>query len=495
MSNITVKDLTAKPTPNPSSGYYKIYVKAGNLTLLDSAGNEYTLSGISLPLSLANGGLGANASAWDGFLRVSGGGASAVKAKLDATAAPAATNDSSQGYDVGSVWVDVTNDDVYMCVDATVSAAVWEQLNGSGAGSFTLAGDAGTPQTISTGDTLTVEGGAGITTTTSATDKVTIAVDSNVVTLSAAQTLTNKTIDGDDNTIQDLALSSMKTVAANANRFLTRDASGAVVDNANPTVDGGLVVNGEVVINDAGANTDTRVEGDSDPNVLFIDASEDSVGVGTATPHTSAKLDVVSTSKGLGLPSMTTTQRNAISSPRDGLLVYDSTEDNAYLRAGGVWQSLNAKISYAQIVDEKATGTHGGDAAAGVSAWATRILNTIKHDPDGIVSLSSNQFTLEAGKYVIKVITQIYRYIGGVRHRIYNVTDASVVAYGDSVYKAIDTLTTHSFVECFLDISSAKTFRLEHRNSGSASTTDFGRASNITGVNEIYTIVSIWKVG
>ena len=59
------------------------------------------------------------------------------------------------------------------------------------------------------------------------------------------------------------------------------------------------------------------------------------VGIGTASPDASALLDIVTTTKGLGLPSMTTTQRNAISAPRDGLVVYDSTLDLLYLRANG----------------------------------------------------------------------------------------------------------------------------------------------------------------
>lgn len=42
-----------------------------------------------------------------------------------ATTAPTATDDSGSGYTVGSVWVDVTNDKSYTCVDATATSAVW----------------------------------------------------------------------------------------------------------------------------------------------------------------------------------------------------------------------------------------------------------------------------------------------------------------------------------------------------------------------------------
>jgi hypothetical protein len=45
-----------------------------------------------------------------------------------------------------------------------------------------------------------------------------------------------------------------------------------------------LNTSGAVVFNEAGANVDFRVEGDTDANLLFVDASADNVGVGTATP-------------------------------------------------------------------------------------------------------------------------------------------------------------------------------------------------------------------
>jgi hypothetical protein len=49
--------------------------------------------------------------------------------------------------------------------------------------------------------------------------------------------------------------------------------------------------NSETVFNDGGASVDFRVEGDTDANLLFVDASADRLGVGTSSP--SAKLHVV----------------------------------------------------------------------------------------------------------------------------------------------------------------------------------------------------------
>lgn len=65
-----------------------------------------------------------------------------------------------------------------------------------------------------------------------------------------------------------------------------------------PTLDilTNLTVNGAAVINEAGGNNDFRVEGDTDVNLLFTDASADAVGVGTNTPG--AKLNVVANTAG-----------------------------------------------------------------------------------------------------------------------------------------------------------------------------------------------------
>jgi hypothetical protein len=48
-----------------------------------------------------------------------------INHKLDGTVAPVGTNDDSEGYSVGSLWVDTTADEAYQCLDATTNVAVW----------------------------------------------------------------------------------------------------------------------------------------------------------------------------------------------------------------------------------------------------------------------------------------------------------------------------------------------------------------------------------
>jgi len=55
-----------------------------------------------------------------------------------------------------------------------------------------------------------------------------------------------------------------------------------VVGNA--LITGTVTLNGAVVINENGADVDTRIEGDTEANLFFVDASTDRIGIGTATP-------------------------------------------------------------------------------------------------------------------------------------------------------------------------------------------------------------------
>lgn len=52
--------------------------------------------------------------------------------KIDATTAPGVSNDNTEGYSPGSIWVDVTNDKSYTCLDASTGAAIWAETTGVG---------------------------------------------------------------------------------------------------------------------------------------------------------------------------------------------------------------------------------------------------------------------------------------------------------------------------------------------------------------------------
>jgi len=67
------------------------------------------------------------------------------------------------------------------------------------------------------------------------------------------------------------------------------------------------------------------------------------VGIGTITPDPSSILDISSTTQGMLTPRMTTTQRTSISSPADGLMVYDTTAKSFYFynTATSLWTKIS----------------------------------------------------------------------------------------------------------------------------------------------------------
>lgn len=74
--------------------------------------------------------------------------------------------------------------------------------------------------------------------------------------------------------------------------------------------------------------------------IIHIEVLSQGVAINNdnSTPDPSAMLDVKSTTKGLLIPSMTTTQRNAIVSPAEGLIIYNTTTNELNQRQGGAWK-------------------------------------------------------------------------------------------------------------------------------------------------------------
>ena len=63
--------------------------------------------------------------------------------------------------------------------------------------------------------------------------------------------------------------------------------------------------------------------------------------VGSSAKNASAALEVVSTTQGVLFPRMTTAQRNLITTPADGLVIYNTTDNKLQVRAAGAWVDLH----------------------------------------------------------------------------------------------------------------------------------------------------------
>lgn len=119
-------DYTEGSTPStPASTHWRLYFKSDGLYFVDDAGTEYgplPTSALSNPMSAIG----------DTIVGGSSGTPTRQVNNLSATAAPDADNDTTEGYKVGSVWIDTTNDKAYVCLDNTDTAAVWTETTQAG---------------------------------------------------------------------------------------------------------------------------------------------------------------------------------------------------------------------------------------------------------------------------------------------------------------------------------------------------------------------------
>ena len=83
------------------------------------------------------------------------------------------------------------------------------------------------------------------------------------------------------------------------------------------------------------------------------------VGIGTSSPSASALLDVTSTNKGILIPRMTASQKNAISSPTTGLLIFQTDAPAGfYFYNGSSWISISNPGTTTRFLPHSSNFTH-----------------------------------------------------------------------------------------------------------------------------------------
>ena len=131
------------------------------------------------------------------------------------------------------------------------------------------------------------------------------------------------------------------TVATNYGSLAINGSSGAFIDAlVGGTRIGGFEADASNLYVQSIANVPMILRTNSTERVR-IDTSGN-VGIGTSSPNASAILDAQSTSKGVRMPNMTTTQKNAISSPAAGLIVFDTTLAKLCVYSGSAWQTITS---------------------------------------------------------------------------------------------------------------------------------------------------------
>ena len=209
----------------------------------------------------------------------------------------------------------------------------------------------------------------------------------------------------------------------------------------------------------------------------------------------------IANSKIAGLATSATTDTTNASNISSGTLATarlgsGTADSTTFLRGDQTWGTPSSLFtSYAIICDQKPSGTEGGTFTKG--AWRTRDLNTKIADPDGIVSISSNQFTLGAGSYLIKW-SAIAARVERNKSSLYDVTGAAYIDYGDTRWGMnYDGEPEASTGIARVTPSGSNVYEIRHYSHESYATYGFGFAgSNSTGgVVEKYTFVEIYKEG
>jgi len=156
---------------------------------------------------------------------------------------------------------------------------------------------------------------------------------------------------------------------------------------------------------------------------------------------------------------------------------------------GGTLAATAAAKKAAIVRDEKAQNTPGGTFTAATTT--TRDLNA-EVDPDNIVTIASNRFTLQAGTWRIDWSAPAYA-VGAHQTWLYNFTDGTDVANarGSSEF-AMPTngVQNRSMGSAIVTIAGAKAFEIRHFCGTTSTTWGLGNQANAGGV-EVYTIVNI----
>lgn len=274
-----------------------------------------------------------------------------------ATTAPTANDDSGDGYSVGSQWFDVTNDKIYFCIDATLTAAIWIEVVGR-TQTQTL-----TNKTLSA-SANTIGHGTGVIKTL-ASDVCSAGTDRNIIV--AAQTGTSDTL----REITGLAIGESVLVRADAGDTITvshNDGAATVkiiltsstflipILNENTPLRLTLVATNVLAEDslfqlpyfDISSNGTFIIESSTFTDAFFMDVTDPfipKVGIGKTNGSLADDylLRLFTDTGGyvgaFGLPEVTTSDRSGLTVD-EGALVYDTDINAAMLNNANGWLAL-----------------------------------------------------------------------------------------------------------------------------------------------------------
>lgn len=283
------------------------------------------------------------------------------------------------------------------------------------------------------------------------------------------------------------------------------DVTGNVAITGNETVGGTLGVTGDVAVNTNKFNITATSGNTAIAGTLGVTGD---VAINTNKFNVMASSGNTTVAGTLGVTgdaTLTGRLLNSNGSAASPSVSFSSDNDNGfyYIGANNFGVSIGgSKIGefgsnglmilqpYWNIVDQKASGTGGGNTVA--STWTKRTLNTtIGSNTISGSSLASDVITLPAGTYRI-FATSIF--VGGnTKIRLRNTTDGTTTIVGTSLTStSSQTANNVNSLSGTFTIASTKNYELQYWASN-ALTNGLGVAT-ISGEVEIYSIVELWRM-
>ena len=193
------------------------------------------------------------------------------------------------------------------------------------------------------------------------------------------------------------------------------------------------------------------------------------IGIGTTSPDASSVLDMTSTTQGVLIPRMTTTEREAIATPAIGLQVYDTDTLSVWTYNGAAW--TNGTGGPGKFVEGGASDIayYQDRVGIGINTFSTAhklFVESIKSTDDTNTTVRFNSIYDGTGtsvsdyalaNLVSNAGTGTIAYAIGTRSTIENVSGGTITA-ADGIRSEITNSATMDFVSgSFIQISNSGT--------------------------------------
>ena len=128
--------------------------------------------------------------------------------------------------------------------------------------------------------------------------------------------------------------------------------------------------------------------------ILSLGVANAQVGINTTSPNASAALDITSTDKGLLIPRMTAAERDAIASPANALLIWNTSNNSfeVYKNTCSCWVTMidNGNTPANSLVNTAPTAgslNYTGAFRAGGTATLVYTYRDAQNDIEGLTSI------------------------------------------------------------------------------------------------------------